>query len=257
MKKTRFLFTIVPLLLIGAASAPRDPSRARQKLELSCLAMVPVVGGKFIMGGEDHVDDGGPKGGADLDECPHAVTVHDFAIGKFEVTQADWVAIMGNNPAYFQNNPEYPVEQVSWNDVQEFIRKLNGKLGETYRLPTEEEWEFAAKGGSVSKDYRYSGSDNPREVAWYGENSGGHPHPVGRLKPNELGIYDMSGNIWEWCSNFKIPYPCDALGATFDAHVLRGGTFANDANSVRVRDRNGRDPNIRLHTLGFRLAKDR
>ena len=218
--------------------------------------MVSVAGGTFIMGGQDHVDDGGPNGDADVDECPHAMTVHDFAIGKYEVTQADWVAVMGNNPSSFQYGPEYPVERVSWNDVQEFLRRLDSTLGGTYRLPTEEEWEFAARGGLANKHYRYAGSDNPREVAWFGENSGGRPHAVGRLKPNELGIYDMSGNIWEWCSNFKSPYPCDLIGKRFLARVLRGGTFANAANSVRVRDRNGRDPNIRLSTLGFRLAKD-
>jgi len=108
----------------------------------------------------------------------------------------------------------------------------------------------------VSKDFRYAGSNDPNEIAWYRKNSGAKPHPVGSLKPNELGIYDMSGNIWEWCSDYKIPYPCDPVRRSFDARVLRGGTFTSDANSVRVRDRNGRNADLRLHTIGFRLAED-
>jgi formylglycine-generating enzyme required for sulfatase activity len=245
------------IVLLHLTGTPPSAARAAEiKHKKSGLEMVVIAGGTFTMGGQDHVDDGGPKGGADMDECPHNVAVHDFAIGKYEVTQADWVAIMGRNPSYFQNGAEWPVEQVSWNDAQEFIRKLNSKLGETFRLPTEEEWEFAARGGLASKDYRYAGSKDPDQVAWYSENSDAKPHPVGSLKPNELGIFDMSGNIWEWCSNFKTPYPCDSDGKSFDARVLRGGTFANDANSVRVRDRNGRNPDLRLNTLGFRLARD-
>jgi len=144
---------------------------------------------------------------------------------------------------------------VSWNDVQEFIEKLKLKYQENYRLLTEEKWEFAARGGLKSQSYMYAGSNMVAEVAWFDGNSVGTSHPVGTLKPNELGIYDMSGNIWEWCSNVKLPYPCDDIGKQFDVAVLRGGTYANRVNSVRVRDRNGRDKNTRLHTLGFRLAK--
>jgi formylglycine-generating enzyme required for sulfatase activity len=257
MKAFKQLLVMMLLLSAGVDSATPDALPKVIKSEKSGLEMVFVQGGMFTMGGHDHVDDGGPQGGADIDECPHTVTVRDFLIGKYEVTQADWTAIMGHNPSYFPENPECPVEQVSWDDVQEYIRRSNIKLSEKYRLPTEEEWEFAARGGLKSKDYRYSGSNNPGEVAWYAQDSHGKPHPVGMLLPNELGIYDMSGNIWEWCSDFKHPYPCDLTGKTFDSRILRGGTWANDANSVRVRDRNGRNASTRLHTLGFRLAKSR
>ena len=215
--------------------------------------MVPVQGGSFTMGGHDRFNDGGPPGSAD--ECPHTVTDEDFSIGKYEVTQADWFAVMGTNPSYFTGNPECPVEMVSWHDVQEFIRKLNAKSGEKYRLPTEEEWEFCARGGVKSRGYRYAGSDKPGDVAWFSENSERKSHPVGKLSPNELGIYDMSGNIWEWCSDFKTPYPCDETGKKFQVPVLRGGTWASTEDSIRTLDRNGRDPHLRLHTLGFRLAK--
>ncbi|WP_422080523.1 SUMF1/EgtB/PvdO family nonheme iron enzyme [Ulvibacterium sp.] len=221
----------------------------------SGFEMVLVEGGNFMMGGDDHVDDGGPMELRIADECPHPVTVNDFHIGKYEVTQKDWMEIMGENPSKSKDCEDCPVDQVSWYDIQEFIEKVNDKYGESLRLPSEEEWEFAARGGSKSEGYLYAGSDDVGEVAWYADNSGGRPHPVGMLKPNELGIYDMSGNIWEWCSNAKIPYPCDEIGKVFESKVLRGGTFGNRATSIRVRDRNGRDPSMRLSTLGFRLAK--
>ena len=146
---------------------------------------------------------------------------------------------------------------MSWSDIQIFIKKLNLKYKENYRLPTEEEWEFASKGGLQSKGFVYSGSNSVGEVAWYSNNSEDKPHPVGLLKPNELGIYDMSGNIWEWCSNYKVPYPCDTIGKEFYSRVLRGGTFGNRSSSVRVIDRNGREASTRLLTLGFRLAQSK
>ena len=207
------------------------------------------------MGGNDQVHDGGAPEMRIADECPHSVMVGDFYIGKYEITQADWTEIMGTNPSEPNGCNECPVNQVSWNDIQVFIRKANDKFSEHFRLPTEKEWEFAAKGGGQMKESLYAGSNQADEVAWYAENSENRPHPVGMLSPNEMGIYDMSGNIWEWCSNFKTPYPCDFIGKRFDSRVLRGGSFGHSAQSVRVRDRNGRDPSMRLPTLGFRLAK--
>ena len=221
----------------------------------SGLEMVFVKGGEFTMGGYDDVDDGGNNAIRIADECPHIVIVNDFFIGKYEVTQADWKAVMGALPSGNTDCDDCPVSQVSWDDIQEFIKALNLKYLEHYRLPTEEEWEFASKGGVDGKDYRYSGSHNAEEVAWFSMNSKGKTHPVGLLKPNELGIYDMSGNIWEWCSNFKTPYPCDSLGKPFNTKVLRGGSFNHRQESVRVIDRNARQTSMRLQTLGFRLAK--
>jgi formylglycine-generating enzyme required for sulfatase activity len=162
---------------------------------------------------------------------------------------------MGTYPGKHEDCAECPVEQVSWDDIQEFISKLNSMNNEDYRLPTEEEWEFAARGGIKSKNYIYAGSNDAREVAWFEENSGSRSHPVGELKPNELGLYDMSGNIWEWISNSKKPYPCDDIGKVFESKVLRGGSFSHRKSSVRVKDRNGRISSMRLPTLGFRLAK--
>ena len=223
----------------------------------SGFEMIFLQGGEFMMGGEDNVDDGGAPELRIANECPHPVIVNDFHLAKYEVTQADWIEVMGDNPNKPANCKECPVSQISWNDIQEFIEKANKKFDQNYRLPAEEEWEFAARGGLNSEDYTYSGSNVATEVAWYAKNSDGSPHPVGLLKPNELGIYDMSGNIWEWCSNTKRPYPCDTINAElkFESKVLRGGTFGNRVESVRVRDRNGRNPSMRLKTLGFRLAK--
>lgn len=221
----------------------------------SGFVMIDVKGGDFIMGGNDNVDDGGSPELRIADECPHEVTIKDFSIGKYEVTGADWVAIMGTNPSKHKNCEDCPVEQVSWDDIQEFIRKLNLKYDESYRLPTEEEWEFAAKGGTKSKNHVYAGSNNAAEVAWFERNSENVSHPVGLLRSNELGIFDMSGNIWEWCSNAKKPYPCDEIGKTFESKVLRGGSFGHRIQSVRIIDRNGRGSSLRLPTLGFRLAK--
>jgi formylglycine-generating enzyme len=214
--------------------------------------MLDIQGGAFLMGGTDNSHTGQGR-----DECPHEVTLKNFSIGKYEVTQAQWKEIMGDNPSYFTGNDNNPVEQVSWEDVQLFIRKLNAKYSEHFRLPTEQEWEFAARGGLKSKNFRYSGSNDASGVAWWQSNSGAKPHPVGILKPNELGIYDMSGNISEWCADWKLPYPCDTQGKSFagTSRILRGGMFSNDSSSVRVRDRNGRGVTLRLNTLGFRLAK--
>ncbi|MEM6766668.1 MAG: formylglycine-generating enzyme family protein [Bacteroidota bacterium] len=220
----------------------------------SGFEMVNVEGGSFTMGGEDEVNDGGTPEMRIADECPHLVNVSDFSIGKYEVTQADWYEVMGTNLSDMDGCDDCPVEQVSWNDIQEFINKANKKFNQTYRLPSEAEWEFAAKGGTKSKDFLYAGSNNAEEVSWFIKNSGNSVHPVGILLPNELGIYDMSGNIWEWCSDEKRPYPCDQIGRIFNSKVLRGGSFSHRVSSVRLNDRNARDPSMRLPTLGFRLA---
>ena len=168
-----------------------------------------------------------------------------FYIGQYEVTQAQWIAIMGTNPSNFQGD-NLPVEQVSWDDVQEFIAKLNAATGRNYRLPTEAEWEYAASGGTAGHGYTYSGSNDINTVAWYYDNSGLRTHNVGTKAPNELGIYDMSGNVWEWCS--------DWYDNTQQYRVLRGGGWSSTAEICAVSSRHCSTPDDRSDGLGFRLV---
>ena len=155
--------------------------------------MVFVEGGTFKMGA---------KGKVPLNEKPaHQVTLTSFSIGRYEVTQEEWQAVIGSNPSYFKG-AKRPVESVSWNDCQEFIRKLNAMTGKHFRLPTEAEWEYAARGGNRSRGYKYAGSNDLNSVAWYEDNSGNQTHEVGSKQPNELGLYDMSGNVTEWCQDW-------------------------------------------------------
>jgi formylglycine-generating enzyme required for sulfatase activity len=214
------------------------------------IEMVYVKGGTFQMGSNDGESDEKPK---------HSVTLSDFYIGKYEVTQKQWREIMGNNPSNFKNCDNCPVENVSWNDVQEFIKKLNQKTGENYRLPTEAEWEYAARGGAQSRGYKYAGSNNIGEVAWYGDNRSGKTHSVGGKKPNELGIYDMSGNVWEWCNDWYGNYSAGSQrnpqGSSSGASlVLRGGSWNLSAGGCRVSFRYFSFPDYRDFSFGFRLA---
>ena len=223
------------------------------------LDMIYVEGGTFTMGctreqGYDCFADEKPA---------HQVTLSSFFIGKYEVTQAQWKAVMGNLP---DNNSDknftgdnFPVENVSWNDTQEFIRKLNAATGKTYRLPTEAEWEFAARGGNKSKGFRYSGGNTLDDVAWYVSNSDKRAHPVGAKLPNELGIYDMSGNVYEWCQDWYGEYSSNAQknpkGASSGTiRVLRCGSWRYLAQFCRVSRRGYSPPDTRTDGSGFRLV---
>ncbi|MBN2400903.1 MAG: SUMF1/EgtB/PvdO family nonheme iron enzyme [Spirochaetes bacterium] len=170
-----------------------------------------------------------------------------FYIGKYQVTQKQWTDIMGSNPSHFRGD-DLPVENVSWYDVKKFIKKLSEKTGKNYRLPNEIEWEYAAGGGNKSKGYEYSGSNNPTLVAWFDANSKDKTHPVGKKKPNELGIYDMSGNVWEWCS--------DSNKKNKDCINLRGGSFVIDDNCCLISHDDWCEPNKKYQDVGFRLAHD-
>ena len=173
------------------------------------FTMIKVKGGSFQMGKLQDVTH-------EEDEFPiHKVILTDYYIGKFEVTQELWQAVMGSNPSEFTVNKGYylseitqPVEKVSWDDCQEFIKRLNQMTGKKFRLPTEAEWEYAARGGNKSQRYKYAGSDNLYSVAWF-KNHSDFTHPVGELAPNELGLYDMTGNVKEWCSDGYGPYSDD------------------------------------------------
>lgn len=212
--------------------------------------MVRVEGGTFTMGSPES------EAGRTPEECPHSVSVRSFSIGKYEVTQADWREIMGSDPPKhtFKGCDDCPVEGVSWNDIQDFLKKLNTKYpGKNYRLPAEEEWEYAAKGGNRSKGYRYSGSNDLKKVAWYAENSDSKTHRVGELSPNELDIYDMSGNVYEWCHSKYVPYPgCSDTMSSH--HVLRGGSWDGRAQGCRTAYRGHATPGGRVGYVGFRLA---
>ena len=219
------------------------------------IEMVFVKGGTFTMGAT-------AEQGSDvysLEKPTHSVTLSDYYIGKYEVTQAQWRAVMGINPSRLKGD-NLPVECVSWDDIQLFIHKLNEKTGKKFRLPTEAEWEYAARGGSKSKGYKYSGSNSLTEVAWCADNSGEKPHTVGGKRPNELGIYDMSGNVWEWCSDWRGEYngssQTNPKGASSGSRrVCRGGAFNSfSASYYRVSYRSGMSPNYRGQVYGFRLV---
>jgi formylglycine-generating enzyme required for sulfatase activity len=230
--------------------------KAEEAAQENFIPMVYVAGGTFTMGCTSEQD----SDCHDNEKPAHSVTLSSYYIGKYEVTQAQWKAVMGSNPSYFEGD-NLPVEEVSWNSVQEFICKLNQQTGKNYRLPTEVEWEFAARGGNKSRGYKYSGSNTAGNVAWYDDNSGYKTHPVGTKSPNELGIYDMSGNVWEWCSDWYGKYSSGSQtnprGASSGSYrVDRGGSWYDFAGYVRVSNRGSLTPVIRNHYLGFRLASD-
>jgi formylglycine-generating enzyme required for sulfatase activity len=231
--------------------------------------MVPVAGGTFTMGWKSASRDGS---GDDDEKAAHQVSVRNFSIGRYEVTQAQWRAVMGEDQLELYNSgcDQCPVEGVSWDDVQDFLKKLNSLTGKRYRLPTEAEWEYAARGGSQSQGYLYSGSNNIEEVAWYkGNAKNGNTNgeqkttrPVGGKKANELGLFDMSGNANEWCED---DWHDNYRGAPTDGsswidrprasgRVYRGGSWINSAEGCRAANRDSWIQTLRFDDLGFRLV---
>lgn len=215
--------------------------------------MIHVDGGTFTMGATSEMED--PY---NTEKPTHQVTLSNYYIGEVPVTQSLWKAIMGKNPSFYEGD-DNPVESVPWNDCQEFIKKLNQKTGKKFRLPTEAEWEFAARGGNKSNHTQYSCSNNIDEVAWYNLNSGSKTHPVKNKKANELGIYDMSGNVWEWCQDWYGGYDCsnqtNPTGPTSgSSRVFRGGSWNDSAKRCRLSCRNYDTPDDSNYSLGFRLA---
>jgi formylglycine-generating enzyme required for sulfatase activity len=218
----------------------------------SGMEFVWVEGGCFQMG--DTFGDG------DNDEKPvHEVCVDSFVMSRYEVTQGQWQKIMGNNPSRFTKGSNYPVERVSWDDTQDFIRKLNTHSGKSFRLPTEGEWEYAARSGG--KKEKYGGGSDVDRLAWYKGNSGGTTHPVGTKEPNGLGLYDMSGNVWEWCSDWygknyyqQSPRNNPQGPSVGPFRVIRDGCWNGGPWLCRSANRDRFRPGYRLDNLGFRLV---
>ena len=247
-------------------------TQAERSLWFNEMDMVFVQDGTFTMGCTDEQDN----------DCfywekpAHQVTMSSYYIGKYEVTEGQWKVVMGSNPSVNVKGDNYPVESVYWNDIvgtsgsnmvingityysNGFIYKLNELTRKRYRLPTEAEWEYAARGGNKNKGYMYSGSNTLWDVAWYWVNSNKCKYTVGTKSPNELGIYDMSGNVWEWCSDRYSDYSSDAQtnpqGPSSGAdRVYRGGGWSSNASNCRVSSRSKSVPNFTCVDLGLRLA---
>ena len=234
----------------------------RSHLKKLVADMVLVEGGTYMMGNPDR-----DKNDEYAKDVPHEVTLSSFYICKYEVTEALWTAVMGSNPSDHKSGDNYPVEQVNWYDCQDFVEKLSELTGRHFRLPTEAEWEYAARGGQRSRGYRYSGSYNLDEIGWHVGNTHRNKKEVGTKKPNELGLYDMTGNVSEWCQGkLDIEYyhhspsinPQGPDRSTYkDNRCFRGGSFCDDEkyDELKVYTRNtGMPPEEKYGHLGLRLA---
>ena len=248
------------LELLSMAGSKLKEINARQEWEPLGLVMIRVEGGSFTMGCQSGRDD--RNGCSDNEKPPHPVQVRSFEIGKYEVTQEFWEAVMGDNPSHFTGCARCPVEEVSWDEVQIFFRKLNELSGARYRLPSEAEWEYAARGGRQSQGYQYVGSDDADAVGWHEDNSEGRTHPVGQKRANELGLYDMGGNVWEWvqdCRNDNYRgAPADGRAwerGDCSRRVVRGGSWNGGPRSVRSALRIRFSSGYRNLNLGFRIAR--
>ncbi|MCI5223214.1 MAG: formylglycine-generating enzyme family protein [Candidatus Electrothrix sp. AR4] len=221
------------------------------------IDLVYVQGGVFAMGGD------APES-SDREKPVHQVELSDFFIGKYPVTQEVWQAVMGDNPSRFKGEKR-PVERISWEDIQKFFTRLNQQTGENFRLPTEAEWEYAARGGRYSQGCNLSGGDLLKQVGWYRESTNSETQDVGQLLANELGIHDISGNVWEWCQDwFADEYytECHQRGIVTNPQgpdvgthrVFRGGGYFRYPLYCRLVSRNDYSPKLRSVFIGFRLA---
>jgi len=242
----------------GVMAKPYVEQAKKHKPQIEKLLnkhFVSVSGGTFTMGCTAEQD----SASCDKDERPlRRVTVSNFQIGRYEVKQLLWQLVMDGNPSDFKGE-DLPVESVSWEEVQIFISTLNAVTGKKYRLPTEAEWEYAARGGGKSKGYVYSGSNDIDEVAWYGGNSGSKTRPIGTKQPNELGIYDMSGNVWEWVRDWYGAYSSDAQTnptgpVSGFSRVIRGGSWHYTPLLCRITNRDIIMQDHKFSNLGFRLV---
>jgi formylglycine-generating enzyme required for sulfatase activity len=254
MDKAKEVVTIENSLPQRIAEAKVQKEKDEAAVRNLNIEMILVKGGTFRMGcseeqGEDCNDNEKPL---------HSVTVSSFNMGKYEVTQAQWKCIMGDNPSFYKGD-NLPVEQVRLTAIEEFISKLNSATGKRYRLPTEAEWEYAARGGNKSQGYKYSGSNTLSNVGWISDNSSDTTHPVGGKSPNELGIYDMSGNVMEWCSDWYSDYSSSSqtnpVGPSSGrSRMYRGGGWNDLSKYCRVSSRDIVIPAYRFSRIGFRLV---
>lgn len=265
MKRTTLLLTFIFGLMAlpaFAQHAPSDEQSLTTNVNSIAFVMKKITAGTFNMGCTGEMDGSDCY---DWEKPAHTVTLTtDYYLGETEVTQALWRAVMGVDPPQlvFPGCDECPVESVSWEDVQTFLQKLNQKTGQTYRLPTEAEWEFAARGGTLGKKYKYSGSNDINAVAWYDANAYGKTHSIKGKAPNELGLYDMSGNVYEWCQDWWGDYSSSAqtnpTGPNSGSNrVIRGGSWVINPRFCRASYRGSNTPQDRHYNLGFRLAKTR
>ena len=254
---------ILGMIQLGCQTYAQSPKTITNSIGMK-LVLIPK--GTFMMGSPIEEE------GAENDEEQHQVTIgKDYYLGVTEVTQGQYEKVMGTNPSYFQkrvirksDSSMYPVEQVSWEDAVEFCKKLSDlpeekKAGRVYRLPTEAEWEYACRAGSKAAYSFGANSKTLGDYAWFGENSGGQTHPVGEKKANAWGLYDMHGNVWEWCSDWYGVYPkgsvSDPSGPSEGSdRVDRGGSWINGAANCRSARRSGYDPSDRSFNYGFRVA---
>jgi formylglycine-generating enzyme required for sulfatase activity len=255
-----FLCLCVTLVSSAVAEDERAAPRSISAESMSRLMdeMIWVKGGSYSMGSDS-------EKASSAEKPAHKVKLDGFHMGKFEVSQDLFQEVMGWDTSYFPGEG-HPVNNVSWINIQRFIERLNRITGKHFRLPTEAEWEYAAKGGQLSKGYQYSGSDAIGEVAWYAGNGKRRVHPSGKKKPNELGLYDMTGNLWEFCHDEADmrPYPEKArinpvVGSfekpyTDAPKITRGGGYEFDGDECLVYRRDGATPNVRMPDIGFRLV---